>query len=308
MTVARSSLTVVALGGNALQRRGTPLSVNQLQDNAERAVRSLLPVIRRTRTIITHGNGPQIGLLAAQFEPASADVPPLPLDVLGAETEGQIGYIIERALRSLEPDLEVATLLTQVQVDPDDPAFTTPSKPIGRVYNKADVRRLEQARGWHLAQDGDGYRRVVPSPRPLAILEIEVIRHLSEFGYTVICAGGGGIPVATTEDGVIIGIEAVIDKDMTSALLAERLQADRLVILTDVDAVYLDWPDAKSRPLHKTTPEMLRTMTFESGTMDPKIKAACAFVANTRASAAIGALDQANAVIDGDAGTQIVPD
>jgi len=307
MTGDGASSIVVALGGNALQRRGEPLVIDTLRDNARRAAAMLLPGIKRTRTIITHGNGPQIGLLALQSE-NDPDVAPFPLDVLGAETEGQIGYIIERALRSRQPDLNIATLLTQVQVDPADPAFAKPSKPIGPQYTDSEARRLAQNRGWQLVKDGAGFRRVVASPRPVAILGIDVIRCLSEFGHTVICAGGGGIPVAVTDDGVIVGVEAVIDKDLTTALLAEHLQADRLILLTDVEAVYRDWPGTMDRPLGQTTPSQLRAMAFEPGTMGPKVDAACGFVEGTKRSAAIGALDQAAAVIIGEAGTQIVPD
>lgn len=297
---------VVALGGNALLRRGQPLDVVVQRRNVEQAIRALAPVADGNQLIVTHGNGPQIGLLALQNEAYSA-VSPYPLDVLGAESEGMIGYLIEEELRSVIPGREVATLLTQVLVDPADPAFASPSKPIGPVYDEPTARQLASRFGWTVGPDGPHWRRLVPSPRPRAIIQITAIRLLVEAGVIVICAGGGGIPVWRDAGGGLHGIEAVIDKDLASALLAIQLDADRLLLLTDVAYVECDWQTPMARPIYQTTPAELRPLVFAPGSMAPKVEAALHYVEATGHSAAIGALTDIAAIIRGEAGTQIRP-
>ena len=243
---------VVALGGNALLRRGEPLDAAVQRRNVERAVAAIAAIAGDHHVVVTHGNGPQIGLLALQAE-AYAGAQPYPLDMLGAESEGMIGYLIEQELINVLPGHPVATLLTQVEVDPRDPAFKAPTKPIGPVYAAHEAERLAAERGWTIARDGAYFRRVVPSPCPRRILELATIRLLVEAGVLVVCAGGGGIPV-TVQDGAVRGIEGVIDKDAAAALLAESIEADALLLLTDVDAVYVDWGRPEARPIGRTTP------------------------------------------------------
>jgi len=297
-------LIVIALGGNALLRRGEPLTAESQQRNIRRAAAALAGLLARGhRLVVTHGNGPQVGLLALQGETGAGA---FPLDVLGAETEGMIGYVLQRELdNAFEGDAEFATLLTQVEVDPADPAFADPTKPIGPVYTRAKAEELAKQRGWTIAPDGRGYRRVVPSPRPVTILELGVIRLLVKRGVTVICGGGGGIPVARRADGSVVGVEAVIDKDHASGLLARELKADALLMLTDVDGVHAGWGTAEDRVIEETTPDELRAMTFDAGSMGPKVTAACDFVVATGGMAGIGALDAAQAIVDGTAGTRI---
>ncbi len=295
---------VIALGGNALLRRGEPLEAEVQRRNVARAADALAAVAQRHELVVTHGNGPQVGLLALQAE-AYRDVAPYPLDVLGAESEGLIGYMIEQELAARLPGREVATLLTQVEVDPRDPAFARPTKPIGPRYDRATAEQLAARHRWQIAPDGDGARRVVPSPEPRAIVEMAAIRLLVGAGVTVICAGGGGIPVVRDAAGARRGVAAVIDKDLASALLARELGADGLVMLTDVPAVYLDWPAPRQRPIARATPAELRARTFAEGSMAPKVEAACRFVESGGRFAAIGALEDAAALIDGRAGTRV---
>jgi carbamate kinase len=298
---------VVALGGNALLRRGEPPSADNQRRNVRIAAAALAPLAGQHRLIITHGNGPQVGLLAMQTA-AAGDAAGLPLDILDAETEGMIGYLIEQELSVLLPaDQPCVTLLTQIEVDPGDPAFDAPSKPIGPVYDAAQAQRLAAERGWQVARDGAHLRRVVASPRPRRILELGVIRLLVEQGVLVICAGGGGIPVVRRRDGSLIGVEAVIDKDAASALLAAGLAADALLMLTDVDAVYLDWGGPRERPLQRTSVAELRRQRFATGSMAPKVEAACAFLEGGGTLAGIGALADAAAILRGAAGTRITP-
>jgi carbamate kinase len=296
-------LVVMALGGNALLRRGQPLDAEVQRRNLLDAVaKAVAPVARRHQVVITHGNGPQIGLLALQAA-AYKDVQPYPLDVLGAESEGMIGYLIEQTLSNELPDREIATLLTQVEVDGADPAFAKPSKPIGPIYDAAAARQLAARTSWTFVPDGRGFRRAVPSPAPRRIREINVIKLLVQSGMIVICAGGGGIPVVATADGALQGIEAVIDKDLSSALLAEEIGADALLLLTDVPAVWTKWPMSAGRPLGHVTPTALRTFAFDPGSMAPKVEAACRFAERTGHIAGIGAIDQAEAILAGNAGT-----
>jgi len=296
-------LVVMALGGNALLRRGQPPEdAAQRRNVAAAAAQAIAPVAREHGLIVTHGNGPQIGLLALQAA-AFKDVAPYPLDVLGAESEGMIGYLIEQALAAELPGRDVATLLTQVEVAPDDPAFQNPTKPIGPVYDQAAAQRLAEKTGWAFVPDGDGFRRAIASPQPRRIRELNTIKLLVEAGVIVICAGGGGIPVVARADGGLAGVEAVIDKDFSSALLAEEVGADALLLLTDVPAVWTAWPKSKGEPIGPTTPSFLRGLKFAPGSMGPKVEAACRFVERTGRWAAIGAIEQAEAILAGSAGT-----
>lgn len=281
---------VVALGGNALLRRGEPLTAENQRANVRRAVAELARLIEASHSlVITHGNGPQVGLLALQA--ASTPHSPLPLDVLDAESAGMIGYVIQQELANVVKDRLFATLLTQVRVDPNDPAFANPTKPIGPVYDGETAHRLATERGWTVAPDNDKWRRVVPSPRPLEILEAEVLSFLVERGVIVICAGGGGIPIVPLEGGSIAGVEAVIDKDLASSLLARDLKADFLLMLTDVDAVYLDWGTPHALPLGKARVDEISASSFAAGSMGPKVEAAIAFASEMKKPAAIGRLE-----------------
>jgi carbamate kinase len=291
---------VAALGGNALARRGEALDVTTQRANVARAAAALATLARSHQLVVTHGNGPQVGLLALQSE-ACAETPPYPLDVLDAESAGMIGYLIEQALRAQLPGRDVATLLTQVQVDPADPAFDHPVKAIGPGCDEAQADRLKGERGWRFVRDGSRYRRAVASPEPLRVLELHAIELLLDAGAIVVCAGGGGIPVCLDEGGAIRGVEAVIDKDLASALLARHLHADALLLLTDVDAVLWD-----GAPLREITPQALRGMQFEAGTMQPKVEAACRFVESGGRFAGIGRLENAAALLAGASGTRVL--
>jgi carbamate kinase len=292
---------VVALGGNALLRRGEPLDAAVQRANVRVAAEAVAAVAAEHRVVLTHGNGPQVGLLALQNE-ASTEVPPYPLDVLGAESEGMVDYLLEQELGRHLASERLATLLTQVVVDPRDPAFELPTKPVGPTYDEAEARRLAAARGWSVAPDGDRWRRVVPSPEPLRIVELETIRILVDHDVLVTCSGGGGIPVVP--DGIgLRGVEAVIDKDRSAALLAEALGASGLLLLTDVDAVHEGWGTPASRPIREGTPEQLRALDAAAGSMGPKVDAACRFVERGGRWAAIGALVDALAIVRGEAGT-----
>lgn len=295
-------LVVIALGGNALIRRGQPPEVDIQRQNINLAAKAIALVAREHRVVVTHGNGPQVGLLAMQAE-AYKRVKPYPLDVLDAETEGAIGYLIEQELCNQLPERQIVTLLTQIEVDPCDPAFTCPTKPIGAIYSETEAKQLAQARGWAVAPDGNAYRRVVPSPQPKRILELPTIRLLVKVGALVVCAGGGGIPVVITPAGSIRGVEAVIDKDLATALLATELQADALLLLTDVDAVYANWGTPEAQPIYLTTPQQLSNYSFAPGSMQPKVEAACRFVKATVGMAGIGKLEDAAEILSGDRGT-----
>jgi carbamate kinase len=304
---------VVALGGNALLRRGQELTAENQRDNARDACTALAPVALEHELVISHGNGPQVGLLALQGSAYKA-VETYPLDVLGAQTEGMIGYIIEQELgNALPAERHLATVLTMIEVDADDPAFADPTKPIGPLYDAAEAERLEQEKGWSFKPDGDSMRRVVPSPMPKRIFEIEAIRALLEKGCVVICAGGGGIPTAYVDEPVpagrrLVGVEAVIDKDLASALLAVDLEADVLAIVTDVDAVYSGWGTADQRAIHATTPAALADKEFAAGSMGPKVRAAREFVQRTGRMAAIGSIADTAALVRGEAGTIVTLD
>ncbi len=296
---------VVALGGNALLRRGEPMTAGNQRENVRIAVEQIAKVHAGNQLVIAHGNGPQVGLLALQAA-AYTSVNPYPLDVLGAETEGMIGYMIEQELGNLLPfEVPFATLLTQVEVDANDPAFNNPTKPIGPVYSKEDAERLAAEKGWSIAPDGDKFRRVVASPRPKQIFEIRPVKWLLDHGTIVICAGGGGIPTLYNTDGKLEGVEAVIDKDLCSALLAEQLTADLLVIATDVNATYIDWGKPTQKAIAQAHPDELERLGFAAGSMGPKVQAACEFARNTGKVAVIGSLADIEAIVQGKAGTRV---
>lgn len=297
---------VVALGGNALLRRGQPMTAANQRANIVRAASVLAELVSEGHSIVvTHGNGPQVGLLALQAA-ATSDGRTFPLDVLGAESAGMIGYVIEQELGNLLKERLFATLLTQVKVDPRDPAFDHPTKPIGPIYDEATARMLAAERGWQIAPDGDKWRRVVPSPKPLAIMEASVISFLVERGVIVICTGGGGVPVIARDDGSLCGVEAVVDKDLASSLLARQLKADVLLMLTDVDAVYVDYGTATAQALRNVTPAEICGKKFPAGSMGPKVSAAIAFAEATGKVAAIGKLDDAIEIVRGECGTWVV--
>lgn len=297
---------VVALGGNALQRRGEPMTVDGQRANIAVAARALAPAAMEHELVITHGNGPQVGLLALQAA-AYDDVSDYPFDVLGAQTEGMIGYLIEQELGNLLPfDKPVATMLTMTEVDPADPAFTNPTKFVGPVYSEADAERLAQTRGWSVRQDGQLWRRVVPSPAPVRIFESRPVQWLLQQGCVVVCAGGGGIPTMYRPGTrTLIGVEAVIDKDRASAVLAEGLAADLLVVATDVEAVYLDWGTPEQVAIAAAHPDALKDELFPAGSMGPKVEAAARFARNTGHPAVIGSLADLAGMIVGRSGTVI---
>lgn len=297
-------LAVVALGGNALLRRGQETSAaNQLA--AARAVAAALaPIAERTRLVVTHGNGPQVGLLALK-EDAYPSGEPYPLDVLDAETAGQIGYVIELALDNAVAGQHTVAVITRVVVDAEDPAFQDPTKFIGPVYDEARAKQLAAQRGWSVRPDGAEWRRVVASPEPREVVQLEAIRELVADGFLVVCVGGGGVPVAASPVGGHVGVEAVVDKDLASALLATGLDADILVLATDVDGVHTGWGTAEDRPVRDTTPRRLRAQSFARGSMGPKVEAACRFVEAGGGRAAIGALEDLAGLVDGTAGTQV---
>lgn len=295
---------VVALGGNALLVPGEPSTAENQRRNVKLAAKALAPLANAHELTITHGNGPQVGLLAMQGLAYRLDEV-YPLDILDAETEGQIGYLIEQELtNALPPDRQCAALLTQIEVDRQDPAFKTPTKPIGPFYSEAEAQRLSRQWNWEFARDGEQYRRIVPSPRPRRIFEMGVIELLVGQGVIVICAGGGGIPVIRVEDNSLIGVEAVIDKDLASSLLARQLKADALLMLTNVDAVYKDWGAPEARSIRHISAEDIKSLSFAPGTMGPKVEAACEF-ADTGEIAGIGLLQDAAAILAGKAGTLI---
>ncbi|MDF0606297.1 carbamate kinase [Neisseriaceae bacterium TC5R-5] len=296
---------VIALGGNALLRRHEPMTADHQRANIRIAVEQIARIATGKQLLLTHGNGPQIGLLSLQAA-AYTPVSPYPLDVLGAETEGMIGYMIEQELRNLLPaDVSFATVLTQVEVDPEDAAFDVPSKPIGPLYSKAEAERLAVEKGWKIAPDGNQFRRVVASPKPKRILAIQPIQWLLEKGCIVICAGGGGIPTQYDEQGMLIGVEAVIDKDLCSALLAEQLDCDLLIIATDVSAVFTDWNQPTQRAIRQAHPTDMAKIDFAEGSMSPKVQAACKFAQRTGKVAVIGSLADIEGMVQGKCGTRI---
>lgn len=311
---------VVALGGNALAQRGEPMTVANQRANVRVACRALAPVALEHQLVVSHGNGPQVGLLSLQAS-AYDEESTYPFDVLGAQTEGMIGYLIEQELGNLLPfETPIATILTMTEVDPDDPAMSNPTKFVGPVYTQDDAQRIAAERGWTVRQDGEHWRRVVPSPVPKRIFEIRPIKQLLESGTVVICTGGGGIPTMYLREErlefdddhnprTLVGVEAVIDKDRSSAVLAQDLEADLLVIATDTDAVYLGWGTPEQRAIAAASPEALLAEQFPAGSMGPKVEAACQFVrSGPGRRAAIGSLGDIRAIIAGTRGTQVTAD
>jgi carbamate kinase len=296
-------LVVVALGGNALLRRGEPMDLAVQRANVKRAAAEIAKIAEDHTVVLTHGNGPQVGLLALQ-NVADPTLPSYPLDVLDAESEGMVGYLLEQELgRHIEP---VATLLTQVVVDPADVAFDHPTKPVGPVYSSTEAHELARARRWSIAPEaGGGWRRVVPSPDPLEIVELSTIKLLVEHRVLVTCAGGGGIPVARDHERGLVGLEAVIDKDLAASLLARELAADVLLLLTDVDGVYRDWGTPRQHRISVATVDELRALELPAGSMGPKVEAICRFVEAGGRVGAIGSLEEAEHVLCGQAGTTV---
>lgn len=300
---------VVALGGNALLHRGERPDAAIQQANIERVATALAALAHDHELVVTHGNGPQVGLLAVESAADRALTAPYPLDLLGAQTEGMIGSLLARTLHNALPGHRVAALVTHTVVRADDPAFERPTKFVGQVYPRKLAELLARRNGWHIAKDGAGWRRVVPSPAPERIVETDTIRELLGGGTLVVCAGGGGVPVTADPDtGALTGVEAVVDKDLTAALLAEDLKADFLLILTDVPNVYEGYGTPDQRPVLDATPAQLRGGGFPAGSMGPKAEAAAQFVERTGGLAAIGALDAAYEIVHGRSGTLVRPD
>lgn len=294
---------VVALGGNALLRRGEPLEAEVQRQNIEIAVKTISQIAQEYNVVLVHGNGPQVGLLALQGLEYKK-VSPYPLDVLGSETQGMIGYMLMQEFKNQMPNINATCMLTQMTVDPNDPAFADPTKPIGPIYEEAEARELAEKYHWTIKPDGQHFRRVVPSPQPTGIIEHEAITKLIDEGHLVICTGGGGIPVKR-ENGKLVGVEAVIDKDMSAAFLAKQLDADALLILTDADAVYLDWGKPTQHALRSTNPSELAKYQFDAGSMGPKIEASCEFIKQGGKVVGIGSLEDGLRILQGTAGTNI---
>ncbi|RKW10984.1 MAG: carbamate kinase [Cardiobacterium sp.] len=296
---------VIALGGNALLKRGEPMTAENQRENVKTACAQIARVYDGNQLIITHGNGPQVGLLALQNN-AYKEVPMYPLDVLGAETAGMIGYMIQQELSNTVPgSASIATVLTQIQVDPKDPAFQKPSKPVGPVYSKEEADKIAAEKGWTMAPDNDKYRRVVASPKPVNIFGLEPLKTLIDNKYIVVCGGGGGIPTWVDDKGKQHGAEAVIDKDLATALLATLIDADLFVIATDVDGAYLDWGKPEQKRIALAAPDAALAFGFASGSMGPKIEAAANFAKATGKDAVIGALADIEQIVAGKAGTRI---
>jgi len=295
---------IVALGGNALLRRGEPLEAETQRQNIAVAAKTIAEIANEYNVVLVHGNGPQVGLLALQGLEYKK-VNPYPLDVLGSETQGMIGYMLMQELKNILPEKDVTCMLTQMTVDPEDPAFLDPTKPIGPIYQEAEARSMAEKYQWTIKPDGEHFRRVVPSPLPTGIVEANAISALIECQHLVICTGGGGIPVKY-ENNKLVGVEAVIDKDMSAAFLAKQLDADALLILTDTDAVYLDWGKPTQEALSKTTPEILAKYKFDAGSMGPKVEASCEFIKQGGKLVGIGSLKDGLRILKGDAGTNII--
>lgn len=298
----------MALGGNALLRRGQKPDADIQERNVQRAAEALAPLAAEHELVLTHGNGPQVGVLALQSAMDPHLTTPYPFDVLGAQTQGMIGYWLLQAMQNHLPGRQVAAIINQTLVEAADPAFRDPTKFVGEMYTGEEARRLAAERGWAVKPDGDGWRRVVGSPRPQRVVETRLIRLLLESGAVVVCAGGGGVPVIRDPQGHLQGVEAVVDKDLTSAVLAEALDADVLLVLTDVPHVFRGFGTPDQRPVLRATPSSLRAITFPAGSMGPKVEAACRFVELTGGVAAIGTLEDAAAILRGEAGTLVTPD
>lgn len=298
---------VVALGGNALLRRGQKPDADVQQANVETATTALAPLAEDHELVLTHGNGPQVGVLALQSASDPHLTTPYPFDVLGAQTQGMIGYWLLQSLQNHLPGRQVAAIINQTLVEANDPAFGDPSKFVGEVYAEAEALALAARRGWTVKRDGSAWRRVVGSPTPQRVIETRLIRLLLNSGAVVVCAGGGGVPVIRNEAGRLQGVEAVVDKDLTTAVLAEALDADVLLVLTDVAQVMRDFGTSDEVPILRSTPAALRRESFPAGSMGPKVDAVCRFVEVTGGMAAIGRLEDALAILDGTAGTIVTP-
>jgi carbamate kinase len=298
---------VVAVGGNALLERGQRPDAEVQQANVVRAIRALAPLAEEHELVITHGNGPQVGLLALESAADPALERPYPFDVLGAQTQGMIGYWLLQALQNALPGRQVAAVLNQTLVSAADPAFAAPTKFVGPVYDAETARTYARERGWTVKQDGQYWRRVVPSPRPVRLVEIRVVRLLLGSGAVVVCAGGGGVPVIRDDEGKLRGVEAVVDKDLATEVIAESLEADALLLLTDVPAVVRDFGTPQASPIARATPAALRRERFATGSMGPKVEAVCRFVETTGDMGAIGALQDAVLIVEGKAGTIVTP-
>ena len=297
---------VIALGGNSLLKCGEPMLCENQRENVSLACRQIAKAYAGNELVVTHGNGPQVGLLALQNN-AYKKVPMYPLDVIGAESVGMIGYMIQQELVNYVPKTAtLATILTQTQVDPDDPAFQHPTKPVGPVYEKEEAEQLAKQHGWTIAPDNDKWRRVVPSPDPKRIWGLAPLKTLVENGHIVICCGGGGVPTYFDKNGRLVGAEAVIDKDLASSVLAASLDADLFVIATDVDGAYINWGKPDQKKIVQADPKSLREFGFAKGSMGPKVEAACRFVERTGKTAVIGALSEIEKILAGESGTRVV--
>jgi carbamate kinase len=297
---------VVALGGNALMRPGERGTAAEQRANLRRACEALRPLLDERQLLITHGNGPQVGNALLRQERAADEAPPLPLYLAVAQTQAEIGALVESELEPVA-GRAVACLLTHVLVADDDPAFSEPTKPVGPFYDEAKAHELERERGWQVVHDaGRGWRRVVPSPQPLEVVELEAIRSLLASGTIVVACGGGGIP-ATRRGAHLAGIDAVIDKDRASSLLARKLGADRLVILTEVDAVSRDFGGAKQQELRELSVDEAEALVPElaAGSMRPKVEASVEFVRATGRAALITSPAALGEAIEGRSGTRI---
>lgn len=295
---------VIALGGNALLRRGERADADVQMANVRIAAKAVAEIAKEHNVVLTHGNGPQVGLLALQAD-AYKDVTPYPFDVLGAESQGMIGYMVAQCVGNDLPDRQVVNIITQTEVDPKDPAYTDPRKFVGPVYDKETAEKLAAERGWTIAADGKYFRRVVPSPQPKKIVEIETIRQLVDSGAMVIASGGGGIPVIRNEQGKLEGSEAVIDKDMSASIMADELDADALLILTDAPSIALDWGTPDQKEIKEVSPEKLKEYSFAKGSMGPKVEAVCRFANTGKGFGAVGRLEDALDILNGKAGTII---
>jgi carbamate kinase len=296
---------VVALGGNALLERGEPPDAAIQRRHVRHAARALAPLAAQHQLIVCHGNGPQVGVLALESQSDHTLTAPYPLDVLGAQTQGMIGYWLAQELRNAGIRRPAAAVLSQTVVDPADPAFANPTKFIGPIYDPAEAHTVASRHGWSVAPDGAGWRRVVASPQPQRLVELAAIRILVEQDILVVCGGGGGAPVVEAGDGTLTGVDAVVDKDRTAAQLALQLDADRLLVLTDVAAVMRGYGTANAEAIHTIDVDKLAAMRFPAGSMGPKIEATLRFVRASGQAAAIGALDDAAAVFAGQRGTTI---
>ncbi|MER5423752.1 carbamate kinase [Streptosporangium roseum] len=298
---------LVALGGNALLRRGQRPDAGSQQENLRDAVTSLASLAERHELIITHGNGPQVGVLALESAKDSNLTRPYPLDTIVSETQGMIGYWMLQALQNALPGRQVAAMVTQTLVSAVDPAFDDPTKFVGEVYDRQEAEKLAREYGWTVKPDGQYWRRVVPSPAPQRVVETRLIRRLVRDHVLTICAGGGGVPVIRNEKGQLQGVEAVIDKDLTGSVLAEALEADVFMMLTDVPRVARNFGTPQQEDIAHTTPHQLRAEEFPAGSMGPKVEAACRFVETTGDMAAIGKLDEAEQILEGKGGTIVTP-